>query len=69
MRKWLICIVLLSTVIFSGVETAWANSVLTGWQSASMSSENVGTRCPLEVEKERIIFDIPDFPIDEYQKL
>ena len=67
MRKWLICIVLLSTVIFSGIETAWANSVLTGWQSASMSSENAGTRCPLEVEKERIIFDIPDFPTDEYQ--
>lgn len=65
--KKTVCMVLLIAAIILGTDVVWANSVLTGWQSASMSSENAGTRCPLEVEKVRIIFDIPDFPTDEYQ--
>ena len=59
--KKTVCMVLLIAAIILGTDVVWANSVLTGWQSASMSSENAGTRCPLEVKKERIIFDIPDF--------
>lgn len=65
--KKAVCMVFLSAIIILGTDIVWANTVLTGWQSASMSSETAGTQCPLEVEKERIIFDISEFPSDENQ--
>ena len=62
--KKTVCMVLLIATIILGTDVVWANSVLTGWQSISMNSEPTGTQCPLEVQKEQIIFDISEFPTD-----
>ena len=67
MLKKVMCLIACGVIFLTPCTTAFANSAQTSWSGVSASGAAVVDKdCPLVVENEKLVFDIPEFPQSYY---